>query len=559
MTNSIRDIAQAKCFFVIGSNPLENHPIIGMHILRAIAGGAKLIVCDPRETELSRYSTVYMRPKCGTNVALLNGMMNVIISGGLHDSKFVNERTEGFDEFKKLVEGYTPARVEKTTGVPAAEIEKAATLFATSGASMTFFAMGITQFTTGVDGVLSVANLAMLTGNIGREGTGVNPLRGQNNVQGSCDMGCLPNLLPGYQRIDDQAAREKFEKAWGAKLDPKAGLTVVEIMHAASRGDIKGLYIMGENPALSDPDSQHVCNALKKTEFLVVQDIFMTETARLAHVVLPAACFAEKDGTVTNTERRVQFMRQAVQPPGQAWPDWRILAEIMSRIGVKSCHSEPAGEESPASRAVEIVRSAQNDKSSSARYCGYSATSEIMKEVAGLVPAYAGISHERLGTNGIQRPCPTPEHAGTPILHREKFTRGRGKFHAIEFKQPAELPDKGFPLVLTTGRILQHYHTGTMTRRSAGLNLMVKGPYAEINPADAEAAGVKAGELFSVASRRGKIRVEARVTERVPPGTLFVPFHFCEGAANVLTNAALDPVSKIPEYKVCAVRVEKAV
>jgi formate dehydrogenase alpha subunit len=524
MTNSIRDSAQAKCFFVIGSNPLENHPIIGMHILRAIAHGAKLIVCDPRETELLRYSTVYLRPHCGTNVALLNGMMNIILARGLHDSKFVSERTEGFDKFKRLVEGYTPASVEKTTGVPAAEIEKAATLFASSGASMTFFAMGITQFTTGVDGVLSVANLAMLTGNIGREGTGVNPLRGQNNVQGSCDMGCLPNLLPGYQRIDDQAAREKFEKAWGAKLDPKPGLTLVEMMHAAARGDIKGLYIMGENPALSDPDSQHVCEALKKLDFLVVQDIFMTETARFAHVVLPAACFAEKDGTVTNTERRVQLMRQVVQAPGTAWPDWRILAEVMSRMGVKE---------------------------------NYSSTAEVMKEISGLVPSYAGITHERLDKNGIQWPCPTLDHPGTPILHREKFTRGRGKFHAIAFMPPAELPDKEFPLVLTTGRILQHYHTGTMTRRSPGLNLMVKGPYAEINPADAETAGVKAGEVLSVASRRGKICVEARVTKRVPPGTLFIPFHFCEGAANVLTNAALDPVSKIPEYKVCAVRIEK--
>jgi predicted molibdopterin-dependent oxidoreductase YjgC len=386
------------------------------------------------------------------------------------------------------------------------------------------YSMGITQHATGTDNVLSLANLAMMTGNLGREGTGVDPLRGQNNVQGACDMGALPNVYSGYQRVDDPAVREKFQKAWDVELPRAPGLTLVEMMRGAEAGRIRGMYIMGENPVLSDPDIAHVRSALGALDFLVVQDVFMSETAELADVVLPAFSFAEKSGTFTNTERRVQRVRPAVHPPGDARDDWRILCDVSSRMGYPM---------------------------------GYTDSSAIMDEIASTTSIYGGISYDRLDGTGLQWPCPTRSHPGTPVLHRENFTRGKGRFHAVHFIPPRELPDEEFPFLLTTGRLLPHWHTGTMTRRCDVLEAFAPHGTLELNPADAESLALLQGETAVVRSRRGKIEIPVAVTQRVDRGTVFISFHFKEHPANALTIAALDPVAKIPEFKACAVRVEK--
>ncbi|HLB24839.1 MAG TPA: formate dehydrogenase subunit alpha, partial [Nitrospirota bacterium] len=529
MTNNIADFDNSDLFFVIGSNTTEAHPVIGIRLKRAVREGrAKLILADPRRIDLAEHAEIWLRQKPGTDVALLNGMMNVIVSEGLEDKKFIEGRTEGYDEFYKAVKDFTPEKASEITGVPADDIRRAARMFARAGAASTVYSMGITQHTTGVDNVLSVANLAMLTGQIGRPGAGVNPLRGQNNVQGACDLGALPNVYPGYQQVTDEKARARFEKAWGVKLPGKPGLTVTEIMESAYEGKIGTLYIMGENPVLSDPDSNHVKKALAKLDFLVVQDIFLTETGQFADVVLPALSWAEKDGTFTNTERRVQLVRAGIPPVGEAKTDWEIVSLIAGRMGM--------GEK-----------------------FHYTGAGNIFREMAALTPQYAGIGYGRIEQEGgLQWPCPTPEHPGTPILHTEKFTRGLGKFHAVEFRQPAERPDRQYPYVLTTGRILQHYHTGTMTRRVKGLNHIVPEAFCELNPGDAARIRVVDGDFLKVASRRGEIKIKARVTERVAKGEVFIPFHFVEASANVLTAANVDPVAKIPEFKVSAVKVEKA-
>ena len=525
MTNSIDDLEKASCILVIGSNTTEGHPIIGLRIKRAVMrNGCKLIVAEPRHIRLCYYADQWIRQRPGTDVALLNGMMHVIISEGLADEEFIRERTEGFEEFRKVLEEYTPERAAEICGVEAEEIRRAARAFATAEAAAIVYAMGITQHTTGVDNVLSLANLAMLTGNLGKEGTGVNPLRGQNNVQGACDMGALPNVFTGYQPVSDPQVREKFERAWGVEhLPGNPGLTLMEMMDAAHRGDIKVLYIMGENPVISDPDISHLREALEKVDFLVVQDIFLTETASFADLVLPATSFAEKEGTFTNTDRRVQRVRKALEPPGEAREDSWIIAQVASRLGYDM---------------------------------GDVSAARVMEEIASLTPSYAGISYQRLDERGELRwPCPTPDHPGTPILHMDKFTRGRGLFSAVEYKPPAEEPDGEYPLVLTTGRLLTHYHTGSMTRRVKPLDELVHENQVWINPDDAEGLGVVSGEEVAVQSRRGAIRVRARVTEKVPMGVIFIPFHFGESPANALTNPALDPIAKIPEYKVAAVRI----
>jgi predicted molibdopterin-dependent oxidoreductase YjgC len=452
-------------------------------------------------------------------------MMNVILAEGLADREFIAARTEGFDEFEKLIKQYTPERVEGITGIPAGQLRDAARLISAAKTTSFVYSMGITQHTTGTDNVMSIANIAMLTGNIGRPGTGVNPLRGQNNVQGACDMGALPNLLPGYQRLDDAAAVKKFEDAWSVKMPADKGLTVVEMMRAAHEGSIKAMVIMGENPMLSDPDLHHVEESLRKLDFLLVQDIFLTETAQLAHLVLPGVTFAEKDGTFTNTERRVQRVRRAVDPVGDSLPDWQILCRLSTALGYPMKYSNPAA---------------------------------VMHEIASLAPIFGGVDYERLESDGLHWPCRTPEDPGTPILHRETFTRGKGKFHPIEFKPPAEQPDAEYPFILTTGRVLYHFHTGSMTRRSEPLNVHMPTGYIEINPEDAAALGVADGGECRVSSRRGEISINARVSTIVPRGTVFLPFHFQEAAANLLTNPALDPVALIPEFKVCAVRIASA-
>ncbi len=526
MTNPIDDLLLADVILVTGSNTTENHPIIGLTIREAVARGTKLLLFDPRQIQLSQIATVWARQAPGTDVAWINGLMHVILREGLMNQEFIKSRTEGFAAVEKCVAWYTPERVSEITGVPAELIVEAARLYAKAERASIVYSMGITQHTTGVDNVRSLANLAMLTGQIGRPGTGVNPLRGQNNVQGSCDMGALPDVFSGYQKVSDAAARAKFEKAWGAKLPEQPGLMVTQMFPDALDGKIKAMYVMGENPVLSDADSTHVVEALKKLEFLVVQDIFLTETAKLAHVVLPACSYAERDGTYVNTERRVQLTQPVVAPPGQARQDWEIVCDVATAIGYPMA---------------------------------YASTCAVNEEMRRLTPSYAGISHARLQA-GVQLcwPCPSEDHPGTPILHRETFTRGLGQFHPVEYQPAAEEVDAAYPVVLTTGRMLEHYHTGTMTRRSKGLHGLVSGPFVEMSGADAKKFKVKDGDRVKVTSRRGSIELPAKVGSRVDAGVLFIPFHFWEAAANVLTNPAYDPTARIPEFKVCAVRLERA-
>ena len=525
MTNSIDDLEKADSILVIGSNTTEAHPIVGLRIKKAVMQHeCKLIVAEPRHIRLCYYADQWVRQRPGTDVALLNGMMNVIISEKLADEDFIRERTEGYEEFKAVVEEYTPEKAAEICGIEAEDIRRAARTFAAAERAAIVYAMGITQHTTGVDNVLSLANLAMLTGNMGVEGGGVNPLRGQNNVQGACDLGGLPNVFTGYQKVSEEKVREKFEAAWDVDYLPgNPGLTLMEMMDAAHKGEVKFLYVMGENPVISDPDVRHLKEALDNVDFLVVQDIFLTETAAYADVVLPAASFAEKEGTFTNTDRRVQRVRKALEPPGEAMDDSWIIAEVASRLGYDM---------------------------------GDVSAPLVMEEIAELTPSYGGVSYERLEREGELRwPCPDADHPGTPILHVGKFTRGKGLFSAVEYKPPAEVPDEEYPLILTTGRLLTHYHTGTMTRRVEPLNELVPHNQVWVNPADAEALGVEDRQEVALQSRRGAIRLEAKVTDKVGEGVVFVPFHFGESPANALTNPAVDPVAKIPEYKVAAVRM----
>jgi formate dehydrogenase alpha subunit len=526
MTNSADDLLNAEVILVTGSNTTENHPIIGLKIREAIAHGSKLLLFDPRQIQLSQIATLWARQRPGTDVAWINGLMHVIIRDGLMQAEFINSRTEGVEAVQKLVATYTPERVMEITGVPAELIVEAAHLYATAERASIVYSMGITQHTTGVDNVRSLANLAMITGQIGRPGTGVNPLRGQSNVQGACDMGALPNYYSGYQQVANADAHAKFKKAWNVELSDNPGLTVTQMLPAALEGKIKAMYIMGENPVLSDADVTHVVEALENLEFLVVQDIFLTETAKLAHVVLPASSYAERDGTYTNTERRVQLTRPVVPPPGQARRDREIICEVATAIGYPMA---------------------------------YTSTAEVNDEMRELTPSYAGISHARLEAGAqLHWPCLSEDHPGTPILHRENFARGLGQFHPVEYQPAAEETDPSFPIVLTTGRMLEHYHTGTMTRRSKGLNGLVPGPFVEVNGTDAEKIRVKDGDRVKVTSRRGSIVLPARVGSKVDAGVLFIPFHFWEAAANVLTNPASDPTAGIPEFKVCAARLERA-
>ena len=525
MTNSITEIEGADCVFVIGSNTTEQHPMVASRVLKAKDKGAKLIVVDPRHIQLAHFADVYLRIKPGTDVCLLNGLMNAVLALGLVDERFISERTEGFDDLKKKLAEYPPQRVHQITGVSPEELERAARMYGEAERATILYCMGITQHTTGTDGVRSCANLSLLTGNVGRESTGVNPLRGQNNVQGACDMGALPDFFPGYQAVDDPSTKAKFEKAWGTALSNSGGLTLTGMFEAAYQGRIKALYIVGENPLLSEPNAGHVQEELERLDLLVVQDIFLTETARLADVVLPAASFAEKEGTFTATDRRVQRVRKAIDPPGDSKPDWEIIGGLAQHMGSEGF--------------------------------GYASAEEIMEEVAALTPIYGGISHRRLNSGEVLAwPCPTMDHHGTKFLHQGTFTRGKGRFFAVDFKEPAELPDEEYPLMLTTGRLMFHYHSGTMTRRTPSLESEVATGFVEINPQDARRFEVGAGERVAVTSRRGRIEVDAFVTDRVAPGVVFIPFHFAECAANVLTSEEMDPEAAIPELKVCAVKVQ---
>ncbi len=539
MTNSIRDIAEeSQCIFVIGSNTTEQHPVIGTKIRRAKRRrGVKLIVADPRRIDIADYADLHLRHRPGTDIPLLNGLMHVIVREGWHDEAFIAERTEGFEELKAVVEKYPPEVVSEITGVPAEDIEKAARMLAENRPGALLYAMGITQHIIGVANVMSCANLQMLLGNMGVPGGGVNPLRGQNNVQGACDLGGLPNVYPGYQRVTDPAIQEKFERAWGMPLSNQVGLTVTEMLKAAEEGAVRCLYVIGENPMVSDPDLNHVRYSLQQTEFIVVQDLFFTETCQFADVILPAASFAEKEGTFTNTERRIQRVRAAVKPPGEAKSDSWIIAQLAKRmIALGAASPDP-----------------------DAPHAGwdYESAAEVMAEVNALTPIYAGVTYRRLEAGETpQWPVPGEDHPGTPILHVGKFSRGLGRFVAMDHVPPDELPDDEYPLVLTTGRVLYHWHGGEMTHRARSLEAMYPEALVEIHPKDAEKANIGDGELMKVASRRGEIIAKAQVTDRVEPGLIFTTFHFAESAANFLTNPALDPQAKIPEYKVCAVRVE---
>ena len=527
MTNTIGDVEEANVILITGSNTTENHPVLSSFVKRAVKyKGAKLILIDPRRIKMEGFADIWLRQNLGTDVAWINGMMHVIIKEGLYDRTFVENRTTGFEELKVVIEKYTPEYVESITGVPAEDLIEAARLYAGAKAGAILYCMGITQHITGTDNVKSLANLAMLCGNLGIRGGGVNPLRGQNNVQGACDMGGLPNVYSGYQSVTDEAARSRMEKAWGVTgLPDKPGLKVTEMIPKAHDKTLKALYIVGENPLVSDPDLNHAEKSIKNLDFLVVQDIFMTETAQLADVVLPSACFAEKEGTFSNTERRVQRVRKAVDPPGDSKDDWKITCEIASRMGYPM---------------------------------SYESSSAIMEEISRVTPSYTGISYDRIEEEGIHWPCPTPDHPGTPVLHTQAFPIGKGVFHAIEYIPPAEQTDEDYPLYLTTGRIIYHYHTGTMTMKSEGLNERAPENFVEISSADARKYGFDNGTMAKIASRRGDINAKVKISATAVNGTVFIPFHFAQSAANKLTNAALDPVSKIPEYKVCAVKLSKA-
>jgi len=547
MTNSISEIRDADCVFITGSNTAESHPVIGYEVIRAAKRGANVIIIDPRKIPMVDHATLFLQVKPGTDIYVFLAIMHTIIKEGWANEDFIAQRTEGYESFMETLAEYSPERAALMAGVSAADIEKAAQIYALGqrtgepsdeederGRSTILYAMGITQRSNGTDLVMTLANLALLCGHVGRASTGVNPLRGQSNVQGACDVGCLVNVLPGYQRVTDDTARNTLAKAWGMESLPgEIGYTIVEAMHAISDGRVRATYVMGENPMMSDPNTSHVEQALRDLELLVVQDIFPSETAQLAHVILPAAASLEKDGTFTNTERRVQHIHPVVSAPGKAQPDWWIISELAARFDKAMGYDRDEG------------------------YWRFSSTKEIFEELAAVTPTYRDMSHERVVGDGLQWPCPSPDHPGTPILHVGKFARGLGKFNRVRAKDPAEQADEEYPLILTTGRILYHYHTGTMTRRSGPLSWVEPRGYVEINAEDAAAIDVLDDRAVVITSRRGTVRTRAKISERVPPGTVFLAFHWREAPANMLTqDFALDPVAKIPEYKVCAVRLE---
>jgi formate dehydrogenase major subunit len=529
MTNSIRelwDMGEGDCVCVVGSNTTACHPVIGLGMMEAKRNGARLVVIDPRRIDLARQADVWLRLRPGTDTALLSGIAAEILNLGLADVNAVTAATEGFDDFREKLAEFDLKTVSAITEIPEDDIREAARCIGTSLNTTFYYTMGVTQFIFGTNNVLAVSNLALLTGNVGRPKTGVNPLRGQNNVQGSCDMGALPNVLTGYRNVSDDAVRSDFEKAWGVEIPATPGLTIPRMFNAIGEDRLKGLFIFGENPMRSDPDITHVEHCLRHVDFLVVQDLFLTETAELADVVLPGASFAEKDGTFTSTERRVQRVRRAVPPVGNSRPDWEILAELLARLGRPE------------------------------RYAG---AGDVFDEMRSLTPTHAGITYERLEAGGIQWPCPDEHHPGTPILHVGRCMRGPGKFVPLPHIEPAEPVDADYPLILTTGRVVAHYHTATMTRRCFGLEGTWPEELVEIHPDDAARYGIADGDIVEVASRRGKARGKAWITSRVRRGLVFMTFHFSESPANILTTSAADPVTDTPQLKICAVTIRKAI
>ena len=524
MTNSINEIPDSSLLFVIGANPPEAHPVIGAKMRQALRRGATLIVADPRSTELAARADIWLRLRPGTDVALLNGLMHIIIKETLQKVDFIEHCTSGFSAVADIVSSYTPSYVESITGVPADLLEKAARLYASADKAQIFYTLGITEHSCGTDNVLSIANLALLTGNVGKPSSGVNPLRGQNNVQGACDMGALPDVFPGYRKVTDTDERQRFEKFWNVSLPAQKGLTIPEMFDYAISGNLKAMLIIGENPIRTDANAHHVRKALKSLDFLVVQELFLTETAELADVVLPGASFAEKYGTFTNTERRIQMVRQAIPPIAGSRTDLDIIADLSTRMGYSMQYADSA---------------------------------EIMREIASVSAIYRGVTYERLEKSGLQWPVPSLDHPGTQYLHEDgHFTCGLGWFTPVTYREPAELPDADFPFMLSTGRILYHYN---VTTHGHSLALSAQEPVERvmINPDDATALGLSEGELLEVTSRRGSVQAEAWVTRRVPPGLVWMSFHFAKCPTNQITNDAADNVTNTYEYKVCAVKLRR--
>jgi len=530
MTNNIDDFSNAKCVLAIGTNTTEAHPVLAMRVRQVIRqNGAKLIVANPMEVDFVRDADLWIRHKVGTDVALLMGMCRIILDEGLQDQAFIDKRCENFEAFKEALKNYPLDWVAQTTGVDPDLIVKAARMYATNKPSTILYAMGICEHSHGTDNVIANGNLAMLTGNLGKPGSGVNPLRGQNNVQGACDMGALPNVFTGYQSVTNEASVKKFEEAWGTALSREPGMKLTYMIPAAIKGDIKAMYMMGENPVLTDPDGNHVREALSKLDFFVFQDLFLNETAEYAHVILPACSYAEKDGTFTNTERRIQRIRKAIEPIGESKDDCWIISEIARRMGAKGFEHREA--------------------------------SQVMDEIAKLTPSLGGVSYKRLDEGSLQWPCPSDDHPGTCILHENVFSRpsGKGNFVALQYRPPVETTDAAYPLLLMTGRRLVHYHA-TMTRKVEILNILMSEEEFRINPADAAPLGIKTGDMVQVTSRQGEVKVRAIVTMQVPPGVVHMAFHFAECPTNNLINAdpaTLDPVTGTPAYKTCPVKVKQ--
>ena len=524
MTNSIREIEGNEVIFIIGSNTKEAHPVIANAMIRAHRKGAKIIVADPRKLAMCRFAGTWLRQKPGTDLALLNSIGHVILSEGLHNSEFIESQTRQFDDWRKSIEEFTPEAGERITGVSKAKIIEAARLYGGSRKAAIYYGMGITQHVNGTANVNAIANLALLTGNIGREFTGINALRGQNNVQGACDAGCLPNVFPGYQRVDIPEIQEKFEAAWGRSLSARPGIAASELAHKALDGSVRAAYVMGENPVLGDANVNTTKKGFEALELLIVQDIFLTETARLADVVFPSACFAEKNGTFINTERRVQRVRKALAAPGQARDDSWVITELSRRMGYEMSCSSPEG---------------------------------VFEELGSLWPALEGISYTRIEFRGVQWPCPTKNHPGTEHLYKGGFPRGRAAFTPAPFEQVSGSSDTQFPLILSTGRNLFHYHFGSMTRRVPLLEEHAGEAYIEMHPDDLARAGMLDRDRAKVSSSQGSIVLRVRSTDRVSPGIVFIPMHYAEAAVNTLTSdIRIDSISKTPGFKITAVRVE---
>jgi predicted molibdopterin-dependent oxidoreductase YjgC len=525
MTNSLADIVHDKTdlFFMIGSNPDTSHPTIGLRIHQSVDRGAKLVVVDPRKTKLAERAHLWLRIQPGTDVALLNGLMHIILKEDLWDKDFVAQRTEDFEELKELIEKYPPDLVSEITGISVEQMHQAARMYAAPGRHAFYHGMGITHYTTGTDRVKAIANMAMLCGKVGVEGGGCNPLRGQNNVQGACDMGALFNTLPGYGGLSNEELFDRYEQRWGVKMPRQPGKPATEVWDNIMKGAIRGLYVFGEDPALADANIGHVHQALRELDLLIVQDIFLTETAKEAHVVLPAACFAEKEGTFTCTERRVQRVRKAVEPPGQAKPDWLIFVELAARMGYDM---------------------------------GCSSPEEIFNEICDLLPQYRGLSYARLEKEGLQWPVPDSDHPGTPVLHTKTFTRGKGLFVPEDYIPPKEPTDAEYPLLFTTGRHYARYNFSSMSGKTVEIDDIAPECLAEVNPVDAERLGMQEGDMLRLTSRRGSVLIRGTITERSQVGTIFTTYNYAETPVNFLTLDALDRLSRTPEYKLCAIKAE---